>query len=187
MTSHTPMTEISSSAPTDVLPSAPIVVVGAGLSGLLAAHLLEDAGLEVTLLEARNRVGGLVQGLAAEDGAHRVDLGAAWVWHEINVRLADRLSVLGLGLFEQYGRGAGLVEQDSQTVRRHAAGFAQQPPSMRGVGGTAALTNALRTRLVTEWRRCEVMAGPHQAPAPVHAHRRARAWSVVRRPPGHPP
>lgn len=155
MTLNAPGTEISSRAPAKVPPSAPIVVVGAGLSGLMTAHLLEDAGLEVTLLEARNRIGGRVLGLAAEDGAHRVDLGAAWVWPAINAQLADVLSVLGLRLFEQYGRGAGLVEQDTQTVRRHATGFAQQPPSMRVVGGTAALTDALLARLV----RTQVLMG----------------------------
>jgi monoamine oxidase len=174
MTSHTPITKISSSAPTEVPPSAPIVVVGAGLSGLLAAYLLEDAGLEVTLLEARNRVGGRVLGLAAEDGAHRVDLGAAWLWPEINARLADRLSVLGLDLFEQHGRGVGLVEQDSQTVRRHATGFAQQQPSMRVVGGTAALTDALRKRLVCTkvllgTRVCGLHAGATDAGDAVNA------------------
>jgi predicted NAD/FAD-dependent oxidoreductase len=124
------------------------VVVGAGLSGLVAANLLEQLGLGVTLLEARDRVGGRVFGVAAEDGAHRFDLGPAWVWPEVNPRTADWLNTLGLALFEQQSRGAGLVELPSQAVRRHATGFAQQPPSMRIVGGTACLTDTLRAKLV---------------------------------------
>jgi len=118
------------------------------LSGLIAAHLLNRIGLDVTLIEARERIGGRVFGLATAGGKHRFDLGPAWVWPEANPSLAHWLSALGLALFEQQGSGAGLVELPSQAVRRHATGFAQQPPSMRIVGGTACLIDTLRAQLV---------------------------------------
>jgi monoamine oxidase len=50
-----------------------IVVVGAGLAGLAAARVLADAGRQVVVLEARDRVGGRCH---AVDG---VDLGAHWI------------------------------------------------------------------------------------------------------------
>lgn len=55
-----------------------VVVVGAGLAGLIAARDLTAAGAEVTLLEARERVGGRVHGIQASAGVV-ADGGAAYL------------------------------------------------------------------------------------------------------------
>jgi hypothetical protein len=68
-------------------------------------------------------------------------------------RLAEHA---GFGAVRAAERGAGLVESPSQALRRHATGFAQQPPSMRVVGGTARLTDALQAKLV----RTQVLWAP---------------------------
>ena len=54
---------LAASGPVRALNKSDVIVVGAGLSGLNAALILESAGLKVTVLEGRDRIGGRVQSL----------------------------------------------------------------------------------------------------------------------------
>ena len=73
--------------------SAPrVVVIGAGFAGLAAAYELSRAGADVTVLEARNRVGGrvvsfhdLVAGAAMEGGAELIGTNHP-IWMEYRQR-----------------------------------------------------------------------------------------------------
>src|SRR4051812_2207727 len=74
-----------------------VVVIGAGLAGLAAAYELSRAGADVTVLEARNRVGGrvlsfrdLVPGAAMEGGAELIGTNHA-IWLEYHKRFGLRL------------------------------------------------------------------------------------------------
>jgi monoamine oxidase len=51
-----------------------VVVVGAGLAGLGAARALHDRGIQVVVLEGRDRIGGRVH-----TGEHGLDFGAHWI------------------------------------------------------------------------------------------------------------
>ncbi|MFL5730657.1 MAG: flavin monoamine oxidase family protein [Cytophagaceae bacterium] len=56
------------------------VVIGAGFSGLAAARMLRMKGMEVTVLEARNRIGGRVFTHTIDQEENlTVELGAEWV------------------------------------------------------------------------------------------------------------
>ena len=54
-----------------------VVVVGAGMAGLVAAYDIREAGFDVTIVEARDRIGGRILTDRSLGGA--VDLGAAWI------------------------------------------------------------------------------------------------------------
>jgi len=54
------------------------LVIGGGVSGLYAAYLLQQAGLSVEVLEARDRLGGRLHTVYTPDG-QPVDLGGQWV------------------------------------------------------------------------------------------------------------
>jgi monoamine oxidase len=65
-----------------------VVVVGAGFAGLASALNLHGSGVPVTVLEARDRVGGRVWSVRLENGAV-AELGAEWI-------MAGDAAVLGL-------------------------------------------------------------------------------------------
>lgn len=54
-----------------------VLVIGGGMAGLAAARDLHDAGADVLLIEARNRLGGRVY--SSEMAGVPLDLGASWI------------------------------------------------------------------------------------------------------------
>lgn len=54
-----------------------IVVIGAGIAGISAARQLQDNGFKVTVLEARDRIGGRI--FTDRSLGTPIDLGAAWI------------------------------------------------------------------------------------------------------------
>jgi monoamine oxidase len=88
--------------------SADVVVVGGGLSGLRAARELADAGREVVVLEARERVGGRLYNATLGDGV-TVDLGGQWVGSD-HGRVQRLAAELGIEIFPQHGGGRNLLD-----------------------------------------------------------------------------
>ncbi|MEV5886161.1 protoporphyrinogen oxidase [Streptomyces sp. NPDC052020] len=106
-----------------------VVVIGAGIAGLAAAHRLLERGARVTVLEASGRVGGKL--LPGEIAGVRVDLGAESM-------LARRPEAVGLA------REAGLADRlqppATATASLWTRGALRPMPKghVMGVPGTAA-------------------------------------------------
>ena len=125
------------------------VVVGAGLAGLAAADELARAGVEIVVLEARDRVGGRVWSQELPNGAV-VEMGAEFILpgEDVILGLVERF---GLGLWDKgmrYGDreprdvavdragvmaaaqivGAALEERGAEAARMSAADFLRELP-----------------------------------------------------------
>lgn len=113
-----------------------IIIIGAGLSGLYAAYLLQNK-YDITLLEARDRLGGRI---LTQEGH---DLGPSWVWPH-HSRMLALLRSLDLELFSQYTQGSALFEAPGNVER-----FMPPPasPSARLKGGLCTLIDALKKAL----------------------------------------
>ena len=86
-----------------------VVVVGAGLAGLAAARALVAAGVEVVVLEARDRVGGRTYTRPAADGTP-IDLGGQWIGPTQD-RMAALAAALGCATFPTYDTGRNIQLQ----------------------------------------------------------------------------
>jgi monoamine oxidase len=77
-----------------------VVVAGAGLAGLAAARRLVALGHEVTVVEARERVGGRTEGLVLDDGTP-LELGGQWLGQG-HTRMYELAGELGLATFRTW-------------------------------------------------------------------------------------
>lgn len=74
-----------------------VIVIGAGLAGAAATVRLADAGLSVTVIEARGRLGGRAYSRTLDGTPDMVEFGGGWItdWHD---RMQAHVARFGLGL-----------------------------------------------------------------------------------------
>lgn len=125
----------------------PIVIIGAGLSGLLTAYRLKESGLKVKVLEARNRSGGRIRTTKGADDT-LLEMGATWFGPQ-HQHLRKLLEELKIPAFEQYMEGTVLFEA-SPLSPPQAIEIPPQAPSFRMTGGTERLIYELSSRLTKE-------------------------------------
>ena len=94
-----------------------VIVVGAGIAGLAAARALVRAGRSVTVLEARDRVGGRT--LSEPQGGQTVDLGGQWMGDK-HQRLRALATELGVESFPQFAHGKKVIDRGDGKLRTFA-------------------------------------------------------------------
>ncbi|MFA5608241.1 MAG: FAD-dependent oxidoreductase [Leucobacter sp.] len=98
-------------APTD----ADVIVIGAGPSGSYAAKLLNDQGVKVKLVEAKDRVGGRTWSTKTEALGGPIDFGGQWIG-ETHVLLPQLGSELGLETVSSIKPGNDLFVFNGEVV-----------------------------------------------------------------------
>jgi oxygen-dependent protoporphyrinogen oxidase len=96
-----------------------VVIVGAGIAGLTAAYRLSRLGVDVTVLEASERVGGRM--ITDRRDGYQIDRGAQFLSDGYSV-ICELISELGLAQhFSRTSGWTGIVR--GATVRRIRAGY----------------------------------------------------------------
>lgn len=96
-----------------------VIIAGAGASGLMAARILAEAGLQVTVLEARDRIGGRIHTVRDLPFTPFADLGAEFIHGKLPETLA-LMKEAGLGYHTATGSmwqaRNGQLQQDEHFI-----------------------------------------------------------------------
>ena len=154
------------------------MIVGAGLAGLRAADLLRAQGLDVRVLEARDRVGGRTW--TTELAGAPVELGAQWVGPG-QPRILALLDQLGLATHDVAWQGKKVVEVGGKVRTYSGTVPPLSPLALAGLQGAlwamdrlartidpgapwdAARAAELDGRTLESWKRRHLPPGPSRA------------------------
>ena len=108
---------------------ADVIIVGGGLSGLIAAGDVLTAGYEPLVLEADRRVGGRI--LTEDVEGVPLELGAQWIG-DTHHRMEALASELGVGIYRQFEDGETSYEFAGEVLRERAF-YAKYAEELSGV------------------------------------------------------
>lgn len=129
-----------------------VIVVGAGFSGLAAATALIEAGRDVVLLEARDRVGGRVESERLSDGT-RIDSGGQFLCRDM-ARLNELAAAHGRSLTWAHVEGDEIFQPPIPLERGYAiwAGVEALRAEIKAMDASDPALSGLTTRQWVERR-----------------------------------
>lgn len=116
-----------------------VIIVGAGLSGLMTAYQLKHKN--ILILEARDRIGGRIHTIHTSNQTP-LELGATWFGPQ-HTYLVNLLKKLDLPIFPQYQNGISTLVFNSMVAPHEFDTSDQENTSFRLNHGTTALIKAL--------------------------------------------
>lgn len=128
----------------------PVMIIGAGLSGLRAASLLTAQGIPCRVLEARERIGGRVlsQEVAGRPDLGKFDLGPTWFWPRHEPVITKLVHELGLKTFLQHQTGDMVSERSiKERPQLYTLPEGAMESAVRFEGGVQTLIDAIAATL----------------------------------------
>lgn len=142
------------------------IVVGAGLSGLVCARRLVDAGARVAVVEARARIGGRLD--SAQLGAATVDLGGQWI-SVGQPRVLALAAALGIATVPQARDGRAAFDPQVTGWARFASAWGQWRGARRLLRLAADPPADADARTLADWLAAEVAHPDARARLALHA------------------
>jgi len=121
-----------------------ILIVGGGISGLTASWQLQNAGLKVCLIEARERVGGRI----LTQGDAFCDMGPSWFWPDQPL-VSSLLDKFKIPSFKQFIEGK-VLWQDAQGLVQEYPMDSPMAGALRIQCGVGALTQNIAAEISAE-------------------------------------
>lgn len=128
--------------------TADVLIIGAGLTGLTLAYLLQKRNISVKIIEARERLGGRIYTQKGADTTTQ-EMGATWLGKQ-HTNLWALLKELNLSAFEQRMGRTAIYEPLSTSAPQLVELPPNNDPSFRIVGGSSQLIKALEERIAPE-------------------------------------
>lgn len=122
-----------------------VLIIGAGLTGLTLAHLLQKKGINYNIVEARNRLGGRIFTQSYQN-SQPLEMGATWLGKK-HQHLNKLLKTLDIATFEQTLGNSAIYESFSTSPPQLVPLPPNTDPSFRIKGGTYSLIEALEKKL----------------------------------------